>query len=104
MLLKFMLVLGELVSVKIKGSIQVGYMQMLRVGNVMESNIMAANDGTGKVRTINGAVVMVATMSPYMYVLYVKKGVYEKNVLLDKNIWNVIIHRYGMYDMVVIGA
>lgn len=77
---------------------------LLQVGSDLIPNVTVAKDGSGQVKTINEAVLMIPKKSMERYVIRVKKGVYEENVVLDKSKWNVIIFGDGMYDTVVTGS
>ena len=77
---------------------------LLQAPGATEPNVTVAQDGSGQVKTINEAVAMIPKKSLSPFVIYVKKGVYEENVVLDKSKWNVHIYGDGMYDTIVSGS
>lgn len=63
-----------------------------------------AQDGSGDYSTIEAAVTAVPKKSPTRFVIYVKKGTYEENVILDKSKWNVMMYGDGKTVTVVSGS
>ncbi|KAF5743821.1 putative Pectinesterase-3 precursor [Tripterygium wilfordii] len=66
--------------------------------------VTVAKDGTGDFKTIAEAVDIVPTNSKTRFVVYVKEGVYEENVVLDKNKWNVLMYGDGKDKTIVSGS
>lgn len=62
-----------------------------------------AQDGSGDYRTIKEAVAAVPKKSPKRFVIYVKKGKYIENVVLDKSKWNVMMYGDGKTETIVSG-
>jgi len=77
---------------------------LLQAPGEIQPNVTVAQDGTGQVKTIKEAVEMIPKKSLYQFVIYVKKGVYEENVVLDKSKWNVHIYGDGMDQTIVSGS
>lgn len=63
-----------------------------------------AQDGSGDYSRIEAAVTAVPKKSPTRFVIYVKKGTYEENVILDKSKWNVMMYGDGKNVTVVSGS
>lgn len=63
-----------------------------------------AQDGSGDYDTIKAAVAAVRKKSPKRFVIYVKKGTYRENVILDKSKWNVMMYGDGKTVTVVSGS
>lgn len=63
-----------------------------------------AQDGSGDYDTIKAAVAAVPKKSPKRFVIYVKKGTYKENVILDKSKWNVMMYGDGKTVTVVSGS
>ncbi|WOL19816.1 hypothetical protein Cni_G28618 [Canna indica] len=66
-------------------------------------NVTVAVDGSGQVKSIMEAIDLVPQKSAEAFVIYVKEGVYEENVVVEKNKWNVIMYGDGMYKSMVEG-
>ncbi|ONK66018.1 uncharacterized protein A4U43_C06F3330 [Asparagus officinalis] len=67
-------------------------------------NLTVAQDGSGDVKTIKEAIEMIPKKSLDPFVIYVKKGTYEENIVLDKKMRNVHVYGDGMYDTIVSGS
>ncbi|KAJ6825351.1 pectinesterase 3-like [Iris pallida] len=70
----------------------------------LKPNVTVAKDGSGQFATIGEAVQLVPKKSPFPFVIYVKEGVYEENVVVEKSKWNVMFFGDGMYKTVVTGS
>ncbi|XP_048428289.1 putative pectinesterase/pectinesterase inhibitor 28 [Pyrus x bretschneideri] len=57
----------------------------------LKPNVVVAKDGTGKYKTINEALKEVPQKSKEAFVIYIKKGVYEETVIVDKQMTNVVM-------------
>ncbi|KAJ8447539.1 hypothetical protein Cgig2_031152 [Carnegiea gigantea] len=66
-------------------------------------DVVVAADGSGDFKTIGEAVNAAPKKSEKRYVIYVKAGVYEENVVISKNVWNVMMYGDGMDKSVVSG-
>ncbi|KAA8541574.1 hypothetical protein F0562_022726 [Nyssa sinensis] len=66
--------------------------------------VTVAKDGSGDVKTIKEAVLKVPKKSDSRFVIYVKSGVYEENIILDKSKWNVMIYGDGNTRTIVSGS
>ncbi|XP_059638024.1 pectinesterase 3-like [Cornus florida] len=71
---------------------------------VMEPNVTVAKDGSGDFRSIMEAVNGVPRKSEFMYLIYVKEGVYVENVVVGKDMWNVMVYGDGMNRTIVSGS
>lgn len=67
------------------------------------ADVVVAKDGSGQFKTISEAIKTVPLKSKKRYVIYVKEGVYEENVVMSKHVWNVMIYGDGMDKSVVSG-
>ncbi|MQM15925.1 hypothetical protein Taro_048878 [Colocasia esculenta] len=68
------------------------------------ANIVVAKDGSGKYKTIKAALAAVPDKSNKRFVIYVKKGVYNENVKVEKNTWNVMMVGDGKDATIVSGS
>ncbi|XP_074580220.1 pectinesterase 3 [Curcuma longa] len=66
-------------------------------------NVTVAADGSGQVRSIKAAVDLAPRRSEEAFVIYVKGGVYEEQVVVGKDQWNVVMIGDGMDKTVVEG-
>lgn len=64
-------------------------------------DVTVAKDGTGDVKSINEAVKRIPAKSKSRFVIYVKAGLYEETVLMDKTLWNVMIYGDGQGKTVI---
>lgn len=67
-------------------------------------NLTVAHDGTGQVKTIMEAINLVPKKNANPFVIRVKEGVYEENVVVDKSKWNVMMFGDGMNKTIVEGS
>lgn len=81
----------------------VGDRRLLQEANP-KPDATVAQDGSGDYSTIEAAVTAVPKKSPTRFVIYVKKGTYEENVILDKSKWNVMMYGDGKTVTVVSGS
>ncbi|GAA0141414.1 esterase [Lithospermum erythrorhizon] len=65
---------------------------------------VVAKDGSGKYKRIKDALKAVPEKSDKRFVIYVKKGVYNEHVTIEKTQWNVMIVGDGMDATVVTGS
>ncbi|XP_010462290.1 PREDICTED: pectinesterase 1 [Camelina sativa] len=70
----------------------------------VKPDVTVAGDGTGDVKTVNEAVLMVPKKSLKMFVIYVKSGTYIENVVMDKSKWNVMIYGDGKGKTIISGS
>ncbi|KAF3508452.1 hypothetical protein F2Q69_00000201 [Brassica cretica] len=68
------------------------------------ANIVVAQDGSGKYRTISEALVEVEEKNEKRTIIYVKKGVYVENVRVEKKKWNVVMVGDGQSKTIVSGG
>ncbi|KAL6568339.1 hypothetical protein OROHE_004023 [Orobanche hederae] len=67
-------------------------------------NVTVAKDGTGDVRTLKDAVDKIPKKSKTRFVIYVKRGTYVENVILEKHHWNVMIYGDGKSATIFSGS
>ncbi|KAL6010503.1 hypothetical protein ACLOJK_000936 [Asimina triloba] len=67
-------------------------------------DVVVAKDGSGQFTTISEAVAQVPKKNQKRFVIYVKAGKYEENVVVDKAKWNVMIYGDGMDQTIVTGS
>ncbi|KAK6146601.1 hypothetical protein DH2020_020470 [Rehmannia glutinosa] len=68
---------------------------------MMNPNVVVAADGSGNYKTITEAINVVPPNSNNRFVIYVKNGVYNENVKIDVEKWNVLIYGDGMGNTIV---
>lgn len=71
--------------------------------STVKANIVVAKDGSGKYKTINDALAAVPDKRNERTVIYVKKGIYNENVIVEKSKWNVMIIGDGKDATIVSG-
>lgn len=76
---------------------------LLQTAN-LKPDVTVAGDGTGDVKTVNEAVAMVPKKSLKRFVIYVKSGTYNENVVMDKSKWNVMIYGDGKGKTIISGG
>lgn len=81
----------------------VGVRRLLQSGKPTP-NVTVASDGSGSVTTIKEAMAMVPKKSKSMFIIYIKAGKYNENVVLDKSFWNVMIYGDGKDKSIVSGS
>ncbi|KAL0359014.1 UNVERIFIED_CONTAM: putative pectinesterase/pectinesterase inhibitor 46 [Sesamum angustifolium] len=65
---------------------------------------VVAKDGSGKYKTIGAALKDVPDKSEKRFVIYVKKGIYVENVMIDKSKWNVMMVGDGKNATIISGS
>lgn len=70
----------------------------------MKPNVIVAKDGSGQYKTISEAVADVPKKKNDTYVIYVKEGVYDESVMIEKSMWNVIMIGDGPTKTIVTGS
>lgn len=68
------------------------------------ADVIVAQDGSGKYKRIGDALKSVPNKSKKRFVIYVKKGIYNENVRVEKSKWNVMIIGDGMDATIVSGS
>lgn len=69
-----------------------------------KADIVVAKDGTGNYKKIGDALKAVEDKNKKRTVIYVKKGVYNENVRVEKKKWNVLMVGDGMNATIVSGS
>ncbi|KAL6626500.1 hypothetical protein ACP70R_030226 [Stipagrostis hirtigluma subsp. patula] len=67
-------------------------------------DVVVAQDGSGRYRTVSEAVARAPSHSKRRYVIYVKRGVYHENVEVRKKKTNIVIVGEGMGETVISGS
>ncbi|KAJ1283128.1 hypothetical protein BS78_03G105100 [Paspalum vaginatum] len=67
-------------------------------------DVVVAQDGSGRYRTVSEAVARAPNRSRRKYVIYVKRGVYHENVEVRKKKTNIVIVGEGMGETVISGS
>ncbi|XP_071701819.1 putative pectinesterase/pectinesterase inhibitor 24 [Rutidosis leptorrhynchoides] len=70
----------------------------------IKADAVVAKDGSGKYKKISDALKDVPSKSKKRFVIYVKKGVYNENVRVEKSMTNVMIIGDGMDSTIVSAA
>lgn len=79
-----------------------GDRRLLQENNVT-AHVTVSKDGKGDFTTIKDAVAKVPKKSKERFIIYVKEGIYEENVILDKSKWNVMMYGDGRTRTIVSG-
>ncbi|KAJ6704142.1 PECTINESTERASE 1-RELATED [Salix viminalis] len=83
--------------------VSMGDRRLLQASNPTP-DVTVAWDGTGDVRTLLEAVGKIPKKSTTRFVIYVKAGKYEGNVILDKSKWNVMLYGDGKDKTIISGS
>ncbi|KAL3511558.1 hypothetical protein ACH5RR_024275 [Cinchona calisaya] len=75
--------------------------RLLQSSSNPKPNLVVAKDGSGDFRTISAAVAKIPKKSKTRFVIYVKAGVYNEKVTLDKSLWNVMMYGDGKTQTIV---
>jgi len=67
------------------------------------ANVIVAQDGSGKVKTINEAIKLIPQNNQNMFIIYIKSGEYREIVRLDKFMTNVMLVGDGPKKTKIIG-
>ncbi|RCV24111.1 hypothetical protein SETIT_5G058300v2 [Setaria italica] len=67
-------------------------------------DVVVAQDGSGRYRTVSEAVARAPSHSKRKYVIYVKRGVYHENVEVRKKKTNIVLVGEGMGETVISGS
>ncbi|XP_019417377.1 PREDICTED: pectinesterase/pectinesterase inhibitor PPE8B-like isoform X2 [Lupinus angustifolius] len=76
---------------------------LLQTGEVAVDVVVAA-DGSGNYKTVMEAVNAAPEYSMRRFVVFIKKGVYIENVVIDKKKWNLMIIGEGMDETIISGS
>lgn len=60
-------------------------------GSAIKADVVVAKDGSGKYKTVNEALKDIPKKNNKTFVIYIKQGVYNEKVLLDKHMTNVMM-------------
>ncbi|KAK1576876.1 hypothetical protein Q3G72_017145 [Acer saccharum] len=66
-------------------------------------DVVVSQDGNGDCKTIKEAVDKVPKKSDKRFVIYIKSGTYNENVILDKSKWNVMMYGDGKTATIISG-
>ncbi|MCL7049948.1 hypothetical protein MKW94_028511 [Papaver nudicaule] len=70
----------------------------------LKPNVVVAKDGSGAFKTISEALAAIPAKYTGRYIIYVKEGVYEETVTVDKKMVNVTMYGDGPEKTVVTGS
>ncbi|XP_022973796.1 probable pectinesterase/pectinesterase inhibitor 21 [Cucurbita maxima] len=73
------------------GLVMVGEVTSLATGANIKADVVVAKDGSGKYKTITETLKEVPLKSNTTFVIYVKEGVYEEQVMVDKKMTYVMV-------------
>ncbi|GLU02169.1 hypothetical protein SLE2022_194330 [Rubroshorea leprosula] len=78
---------------------------LLRVGlEEIKPNLVVAKDGSGNFKTVQEAVTAAPNNSNTRFVIYIKKGIYQENVVIDQKKKNLMIVGDGMDSTIITAA
>ncbi|KAJ8620540.1 hypothetical protein MRB53_029069 [Persea americana] len=69
----------------------------------LKPNVTVAKDGSGQYKTINEALAAVPKKKNETFVIYIKEGVYEEYVLIEKSMWFLVMIGDGATKTVIKG-
>ncbi|RWR95265.1 putative pectinesterase/pectinesterase inhibitor 28 [Cinnamomum micranthum f. kanehirae] len=69
----------------------------------LKPNVTVAKDGSGQYKTINEALAAVPKKKNETFVIYIKEGVYEEYVLIEKSMWFLVMMGDGATKTVIKG-
>ncbi|RWR85122.1 pectinesterase [Cinnamomum micranthum f. kanehirae] len=72
--------------------------------NAIKADVVVAQDGSGKYKTVQAAVTAAPDNSKTRYVIYVKKGTYKEKVDVGKTKKNIMIAGDGMDATIITGS
>ncbi|XP_074579608.1 pectinesterase-like [Curcuma longa] len=75
-----------------------------RAAKQLSPNVTVAKDGSGDFKTISEALAKIPSSYDGRYVIYVKEGVYEEQVVVDTNMVNVTMYGDGSRKSVITGS
>ncbi|MQM22586.1 hypothetical protein Taro_055641 [Colocasia esculenta] len=75
-----------------------------QAAKAVQANVVVAQDGSGKYKTLQAAVDAAPDKSASRYVIYVKKGVYKETVRLSKQKTNIMIVGDGQDATIITGS
>lgn len=70
----------------------------------INANVVVAQDGSGKYKTVKEAIASAPDKGTSRYVIYVKKGTYKENVEVGKTKTNVMLVGDGMDQTIITGS
>ncbi|KAG1366458.1 pectinesterase [Cocos nucifera] len=70
---------------------------------IVTPNVVVAKDGSGTFKTINDALNAMPATYPGRYIIYVKAGIYDEKVLIDKKKTNLFMYGDGSKKTIVTG-
>ncbi|XP_047260990.1 LOW QUALITY PROTEIN: pectinesterase/pectinesterase inhibitor 18-like, partial [Capsicum annuum] len=69
----------------------------------INANVVVAKDSSGKYKTVKQAIASAPVKSNSRYVIYIKKGDYKENIVIDKDKWNIMLLGDGLEDTIITG-
>ncbi|XP_042008910.1 pectinesterase-like [Salvia splendens] len=103
---KLMAVLNNKSDVLIKDSeypswLSDGDRNLLQADSTINADVVVAEDGSGKYKTVRDAVQNAPRNSTKRYVIYVKRGSYYENVKVEADMWNVMVIGDGIQNTLI---
>ncbi|KAL1556031.1 pectinesterase [Salvia divinorum] len=78
-----------------------GDRNLLQADSKIRADVVVAKDGSGKYKTIKDAVHNAPKYSQTRYVIYVKSGSYHENVIIESDMWNLMMFGDGMSKTII---
>ncbi|KAF6139856.1 hypothetical protein GIB67_009703 [Kingdonia uniflora] len=80
--------------------------RMLRAAKVkkLKPNVTVAKDGSGQFTTISGALAAMPKEHEERYIIYVKMGIYDETVIVEKKMVNITMYGDGSQKTIVTGS
>ncbi|KAK9099640.1 hypothetical protein Syun_026685 [Stephania yunnanensis] len=70
----------------------------------LKPNVVVANDGSGDFKTISDALAKIPPKFDGQYVIYVKEGIYDETVVVEKNMTNITMYGDGSQKTIITGS
>lgn len=75
--------------------------KLLQQNSNPKPDVVVAKDGTGDVTTIGEAIAKVPKKSATRFIIYIKAGEYQEQLILDKSFWNLMIYGDGKEKTII---
>ncbi|KAI4378063.1 hypothetical protein MLD38_015601 [Melastoma candidum] len=77
--------------------------RLLKSRRPVKANLIVAQDGSGKYKTINEALKDIPLKSKKTVVLYIKRGIYKENVIFPKKMDHLVVIGDGPTKTIISG-
>ncbi|KAI3935715.1 hypothetical protein MKW98_022723, partial [Papaver atlanticum] len=70
---------------------------------ILVPNVVVAKDGSGKYTTVQEAVASAPNNSDTRYIIYIKRGSYKEQVIIEASKMNLMLVGDGMHSSIITG-